>query len=297
MKLLSCISIENAGIKDTGGVSMMVAVRSKRGFTLIELLVMISIIVILIAIMFPALTGVRSQARSVVCKTHQRSWNSVASLIASENNGRFKLSYSDSSSWVEPLADYADLSSDLIFCPEATRVTASASGLGSADEAWRYSYTDKDSNYHTVTGSYGLNYWLTDVPTRRLANPNDRRKFWRRSSSLRSDTPILADCAWLASMPDSNRMLPSGQVPTTKDWIKTFGRTVGTGRMSYAYDMSNYCIPRHANGTSINIAFADGAVATVKLQDLWNIKWHREFNLSSDVRIPWLDGESTPRLR
>ncbi len=276
---------------------MMAAKGSERGFTLIELLVMISIITILIAIMFPAITGVRAQARTVVCKTHQRSWNSVASLIASENNGRFRLNYSDSSSWVEPLAEYADLSSELVFCPEATRVTTSASGLGSTKEAWRYSYVDGESNYHTVTGSYGLNYWLTDIPTRKLANLSDRRKFWRRSSSLKSDTPILADCAWLVSMPDSNRMLPSGQVPLTRDWIKTFGDSVGTDRKSYSYDMSNYCIPRHANGTGINVAFADGSVATVKLQDLWNIKWHREFKRSSDVHIPWLDGESTPRVR
>ncbi|MCF7838071.1 MAG: prepilin-type N-terminal cleavage/methylation domain-containing protein [Candidatus Marinimicrobia bacterium] len=46
---------------------------TRHGFTLVELLVVIAIIGILIALLFPALSGVRATARAVTCRSRQRS--------------------------------------------------------------------------------------------------------------------------------------------------------------------------------------------------------------------------------
>jgi prepilin-type N-terminal cleavage/methylation domain-containing protein len=60
----------------------------QKAFTLIELLVVISIIAILMSILMPALSKVRSQAQKVVCKTRLKSIYNAAGLYAQDNEGR-----------------------------------------------------------------------------------------------------------------------------------------------------------------------------------------------------------------
>lgn len=61
----------------------------KRGFTLVELLVVISIIALLLAILMPALSKVRSQATRVVCSSYLHSWGIALSLYAIDNKNYF----------------------------------------------------------------------------------------------------------------------------------------------------------------------------------------------------------------
>jgi prepilin-type N-terminal cleavage/methylation domain-containing protein/prepilin-type processing-associated H-X9-DG protein len=61
---------------------------NKRGFTLIELLVVISIIAILMAVMMPALTKAREQAKQVICQNSQHSLATAVSLYSAENKNR-----------------------------------------------------------------------------------------------------------------------------------------------------------------------------------------------------------------
>ena len=49
-------------------------VEKAKGFTLIELLVVISIIAVLMAILIPALTQVKEQARTIICKSNLRQY-------------------------------------------------------------------------------------------------------------------------------------------------------------------------------------------------------------------------------
>jgi len=59
------------------------------GFTLIELLVVIAIIALLMAILMPALSRVRKQARSVACLTQIKQWGLYFSMYTDDNNGSF----------------------------------------------------------------------------------------------------------------------------------------------------------------------------------------------------------------
>lgn len=56
----------------------------KRGFTLIELLVVVSIIALLVAILLPALSKARKQAKQVVCGVHLRQIGTVFFLYAQD---------------------------------------------------------------------------------------------------------------------------------------------------------------------------------------------------------------------
>ncbi len=66
-----------------------------KAFTLIELLVVISIIAILMALLTPALSAAKAQARSVVCKNNLRELALANLLYANENSGHFVAAASD----------------------------------------------------------------------------------------------------------------------------------------------------------------------------------------------------------
>jgi prepilin-type N-terminal cleavage/methylation domain-containing protein len=63
------------------------AQRHAAGFTLVELLAVIAIILILIALLFPAVERVYQEARFLVCKNHIRMLAAAGALFSYENEG------------------------------------------------------------------------------------------------------------------------------------------------------------------------------------------------------------------
>jgi prepilin-type N-terminal cleavage/methylation domain-containing protein/prepilin-type processing-associated H-X9-DG protein len=63
----------------------------KMGFTLIELLVVISIIAVLMAIMMPALSRVREQAKQVTCMSNMKSLAQATMVYSNDYEGRYPL--------------------------------------------------------------------------------------------------------------------------------------------------------------------------------------------------------------
>jgi len=56
---------------------------------LIELLVVIAIIALLLAILMPALSRVKRQARTVACQALLKQWGAIWSMYCDDNNGHF----------------------------------------------------------------------------------------------------------------------------------------------------------------------------------------------------------------
>lgn len=61
----------------------------RKGFTLIELLVVIAIILILAAMLLPALAKARESARRAVCAGQLRQLSNILYLYAGDNNDKF----------------------------------------------------------------------------------------------------------------------------------------------------------------------------------------------------------------
>jgi prepilin-type N-terminal cleavage/methylation domain-containing protein len=62
--------------------------RRRRAFTLVELLVVIGILVVLVALLLPAVTGARENARRVRCAANLHNMAVALRVYAGENRGR-----------------------------------------------------------------------------------------------------------------------------------------------------------------------------------------------------------------
>ena len=96
--------------------------RTASGFTLIELLVVTAIIAVLASLLLPAISSIRSAARSTGCLSHLRQIGSAITAYASDNEGQLPCgTYTDGSNWGTRVLEQldVDISSGLLRCPSA----------------------------------------------------------------------------------------------------------------------------------------------------------------------------------
>src|SRR5437879_2246464 len=67
----------------------MNARKKNTAFTLVELLVVIAIIAVLIALLIPALSGIREQANRVKCMSNLKSIGQAMKIYANDNKGQY----------------------------------------------------------------------------------------------------------------------------------------------------------------------------------------------------------------
>jgi prepilin-type N-terminal cleavage/methylation domain-containing protein len=60
--------------------------KSRNIFTLIELLVVISVIALRLALLIPALSKARVQARRAACRVHLKQWATIIAMYTMDNN-------------------------------------------------------------------------------------------------------------------------------------------------------------------------------------------------------------------
>ncbi len=231
------------------------------GFTLIELLVVISVIVLLMAILLPALQRVRKQARTVVCQANLKQWGSLLALYVEDNKGLFPRTFAPTHWFLgrsllsvdKPRLDGVEIKG-ILCCPAAIRPSVDG-WSGSTFEAWERTYRDL-----SFRGSYGFNKWLLRGPFDE-SNPSPWEGIYVFSLRGRGNIPTLLD----STNPDGNpldRFSPP-------DW-EGFGSGWGA-----------FCINRH-NGY-VNGLFLDWSVRKIGLKELWTLKWNTEF----DTAGPW----------
>ena len=237
----------------------------RKGFTLIELLVVIAIIALLMAILMPALSRVKQQAKTVACLANLKQWGLMFTMYTQDNDGYFFSGEGGGSGqfWRDSMRPY---SKDVRMwcCPNATK----HSGLSKIGHWSHWAWKHGDD-----VGSYGPNGWIL--------NPKpDRTKMWGRepiSDHWRTpnvpganNIPVFLDAMWVDAWPKHN-----DQPSEFENWRED--------RVNF-HEMRRFCVNRHDG--FVGALFCDWTVRKVGLKELWTLKWHKSFDTSG----PWTKG-------
>ncbi|MHC4521765.1 MAG: type II secretion system protein [Planctomycetota bacterium] len=125
-----------SGGKSFRGLGLVAGARW-RAFTLIELLVVISVVVMLMALLLPALHRARRQARAVVCQSNLHQWGLAFAQYALDHDNHMPvnpfynamtdpspwdpMSNWDWDEWYNLLRPYGGQVEGIIICPMATK--------------------------------------------------------------------------------------------------------------------------------------------------------------------------------
>ncbi len=254
---------------------------NKCSFTLIELLVVIAIIALLMAILMPALSKIKRECKSILCRSKLRDWGFYYYLYTNDNNGYFANTEERPLSritWVMPERPYYKDDPRKLLCPVANKPAYPNPGIikpmGSKFKAWGRWITPYDEN--NSYGSYGINCWVYNQTTRKSWHVHPTKLNWRTvnniKGAIKNNIPLLLDCAWVGGCPHDD-----DKAPAYDDEICI----ALTGQDS----MKRFCIDRH--GGYINGTFLDFSVRKIGLKELWRLKWNREFH--TDTTQNWPD--------
>jgi prepilin-type N-terminal cleavage/methylation domain-containing protein len=238
------------------------------GFTLVELMVVVTIIVILIAMLVPALDKATGSANKVSCMTNLRAFSMGYRNYASDHRGDvIAVTGGSRDYWQYKLAPYMGFptfgkeatvgAAKFMLCPETT--VAYPSDLArNARETW---------NWDSGQGSYGFNLFLVNYafpPPNGYQSGMDPPSYYHlKFDKANGRTPILGDSGWIGSWPDDHDYDPTN--------YHSPNMAHEDGRM-----MSRFCIDRHG-GFTTNISCVDGSAHNTILGGLWEFPWHREF--------------------
>jgi len=256
-----------------------------RGFTLIELLVVISIIALLMAIMMPALSRVKDQAKSIMCQGRLREWGLLHKLYTDDNNGYFYRGWDigESALWMNAMRPYYKDDWDMLLCPTATRVMESSADWGTFKAAWRDVDLPRGTGEYRYVFSYSENSWINFMHQDR----GDRWQewFWK---SVHNNTAVAPGTRIATGKPVSTNNIPVFGDATWHDaWPRDTDFPVdqpdgfGIGDRGTTGEMNHFCINRH-NGF-VNLLFMDWSTRHVGIKEVWTLKWHRAFNTAG----PW----------
>ncbi len=269
---------------------------SGTAFTLMELLVVIAIIAILAALLLPAISRAKQKAHQVQCQSNQRQILFSYRMVADDaGDGRL-----DGTAVVDWWCNEVGRPERGWVCPAAPVVERRdwpIPSFGTVQAAWASSgwFTDGGDKLAATSdsraSSYTVNWWLVlGAVTRKhpgtqavYGGSSPASAFMSESQIAKpASTPVLADGVAQLASPAASDSPPS-------DLFLGVPRHQNSGLSGM---MCIVAVPRHGRRPqtvprnwpasqplpgAVNAVMFDGHVELVKLEDLWQLYWHRNY--------------------
>jgi prepilin-type processing-associated H-X9-DG protein/prepilin-type N-terminal cleavage/methylation domain-containing protein len=234
------------------------ASRSPRAFTLVELLVVIAVIAILIALLLPALRGVREQARQLSCASNLRQTGVLLMAYANQSNQYMPLAFTDYMNPADPRTNWPKALEDL-------KVVQSSHNVASTPAMSKFSMLYCPAYRVDVRRSYAMPRTKDDNSSRSIGGavrgrwPGRPIGSWEKYYVWTRLTEFVRPAQRIALIESKDNDLAVGE--NWGDYVNTWDTA------------------RHRGGA--NYLFVDG-----------HVEWRREFELLRPYQAPSSKGIS-----
>ena len=258
----------------------------------------ISIVVMLVALLLPAVQGARKQAAATVCQARVRQWGILFQTEAAAYQDQPFL-YAFSTHWSRTVSDDRfdsgrvsghHVADEMFLCPMASRLekdnVIECPDLHTGKVSYQYWGTTFTASWSlqpdgSISGvrSYGCNSALQSMGAsasldarEKARNPIDAAN-WLWPATVKGSTcasvPVFFDGIASGGLWESDKDSP----PPYED--------MSIPKVSPENHWWPFCINRHNGG--VNYLFLDWSVRKMGLKELWTLKWNKDFSTTG----PW----------